>query len=109
MEPKGNLTLRQLLLNTAWTIPVIVLVKDTTSGLRWRVELWPIRRETTAGNPYHQTGYGERRVEMFAACDLCDVGELLDNRPVTLAGTEQVVIDNVHNMAIVYEVPSNMQ
>ena len=32
MGPKGNLTLRQLLLNTSWTIPVVVKA-STSSGL----------------------------------------------------------------------------
>ena len=105
MGPKGNLTLRQLLLNTSPTIPVVVQVRDTSSGLVWRVELWPARKASLSGISY-PTDERRARVAMFVGSDLCDVGELLDNRPVTLVGTEPVVIDNVHNTAIVYEVPS---
>lgn len=106
MGPKGNLTLRQLLLNTSWTTPVVVVVKDTVSKVKWRVELWPIPKYNdprSAVVPDMQ----QRRVDMLARCGLCDTGPLLDERPVTLAGTEQVVVDNVHKTAIVYEVPSS--
>lgn len=104
MGPNGNLTLRQLLLNTAWTIPVVVVVKDTTSKVKWRVELWPIPKYN---DPYNIPCMQQRRVDMLARCDLCDAGPLLDERPVTLVGTEQVVVDNIPRTAIVYEVPSN--
>lgn len=107
MGPKGNLTLRQLLLNTSWTIPVVVVVKDTASKVKWRVELWPLPSDHYYDSPYNIPSTQQRRVDMFARCDLCDTGPLLDERPVTLAGTEQVFVDNIPRTAIVYEVPSN--
>lgn len=106
MNTNDKLTLRQLLLATPATQPVILRVRDTTSGLRWEVELWPIRHDTEHASPYHGDPC-QRRVAMFAACDLCDTGPLLDERQAYLAGTEPVVVDNVHLTALVYEVKSN--
>ena len=102
----AKLTLRQLLLATPVTQPVILRVRDTTSGLCWEVELWPIRHDTEYASPYHG-GPCQRRVAMLAACDLCDTGPLLDERQAYLAGTRPVVVDNVHLTALVYEVKSN--
>jgi hypothetical protein len=102
----AKLTLRQLLLATPATQPVILRVHDTTSGLRWEVELWPIRHDTEYASPYHGD-LRQRRVAMFAACDLCDTGPLLDERQAYLAGTKPVVIDNIPRTALVYEVKSN--
>lgn len=106
MDSNGKLTLRQLLLATPQTQPVILRVRDTTSGLCWEVELWPIRHDTEYASPY-RGDTRQRRVEMLAACDLCDTGPLLDERQAYLAGTKPVVIDSISRTALVYEVKSN--
>jgi len=107
VNTNDKLTLRQLLLATPVTQPVVLRVRDTTSGLCWEVELWPIRYDTEYASPYPDSDPCQRRVAMFAACDLCDTGPLLDERQAYLAGTKPVVIDSIPRTALVYEVKSN--
>ena len=82
-RPEG-MTLRQALLATPSNRPAVVLVRDrpeiNARRLRWEMPL-----------PAIEGGHDEAqrraaRVAYLAACDLCDVGVLLDKRPVKSMG-----------------------
>ena len=107
MNTNDKLTLRQLLLATPETQPVVLRVHDTPSGMVWRVHLWPVPNGTTWQNGVEYTGCARpKRVNMVARCGLFDTEPLLESQ-VHLVGTEPVAIDSIPRTAVIYEVKSN--